>query len=88
MSKMENLCTYCGSTRNIQDDHIRAHSKGGVSTTAACATCNQSKGKKPLMEWLTWVKKNEPYRWSRIKYYNYRKKNPIALKVQNIRDEN
>jgi len=40
---MSNLCTYCSSTQKIQDDHIRAQSKGGVTTTEACATCNQSK---------------------------------------------
>ena len=84
---MNNSCTYCGSNRNIQDDHIRAQSKGGVSTTEACATCNQSKGDKPLMEWLRWLKKNDPYRWNRIKNYNFGKKNLIAIKIQKIRDE-
>lgn len=85
---MGNLCTYCGSTRNMQDDHIIAKTKGGATTTPACAACNQSKGDKPLMEWLRWVKNNEQYRWARIRNYNFGKKNPIALKVQKIRDEN
>ncbi len=84
---MNNLCTYCGSTRKIQDDHIRAKTKGGVCTTEACATCNQSKGDKPLMEWLRWVKLNDAYRWNRIENYNYGKRNVIANKVQRIRDE-
>jgi len=39
------------------------------------------------MEWVRWLKKNDPYRWSRIKKYNYGKKNDIARKVQKIRDE-
>jgi 5-methylcytosine-specific restriction endonuclease McrA len=84
---MDSLCTYCGSTRHIQDDHIKAQSKGGVTTTEACATCNQSKGDKPLMEWLRWIKNNKPYRWDRIKGFNFGKRNPIAIKVQKIRDE-
>ena len=84
---MNNLCTYCGSTRNIQNDHIRAQSKGGGATTEACALCNQSKGNKALMEWLRWIKKNDWYRWNRIKNYNFGKRNFIANKVQKIRDE-
>ena len=85
---MKDLCTYCGSTRNIQNDHIRAQSKGGVTTTEACAACNESKGDKPLMEWLRWIKKNDTYRWNRIRDFNFGKKNPIAIKIQKIRDEN
>lgn len=84
---MNNLCTYCGSTRSIQDDHIRSQSKGGVTTTEACATCNQSKGNKPLMEWLRWIKNYDTYRWNRIKNYNFGKRNAIAVKIQKIRDE-
>lgn len=82
-----NKCTYCGSTLNIQDDHIMAQVKGGVTTTPSCAKCNQSKGDKPLMDWLRWIKGNNPYRWNRIVKYNFGRRNPIALKVQKIRDE-
>ncbi|MCT4587258.1 MAG: HNH endonuclease [Carboxylicivirga sp.] len=85
---MSSVCTYCGSSRNIQDDHIIAQSKGGVATTEACAACNQSKSDKPLMEWLRWVKENDSYRWNRIVDHNYRKKSTIAQKIQKIRDEN
>lgn len=84
---MKKICTYCGSIRNIQNDHVRAQSKEGISTVSACATCNQSKGNKPLMEWLRWLKQNDPYRWNRIIKYNYRKKSSIASKIQKIRDE-
>ena len=80
-------CSYCGSSLNIQDDHIIAQIKGGVTTTLACAICNKSKGDKPLMEWLRWIKKNDTYRWNRIEKYNYGKKNNIAVKIQKIRDE-
>ncbi|MBL4708428.1 MAG: hypothetical protein JKY48_08335 [Flavobacteriales bacterium] len=38
-----NNCTYCGSSLKIQQDHIIAQIKGGVTTTPACAKCNQSK---------------------------------------------
>ena len=80
-------CTYCGSTLQTENDHVIAESKRGKRTVPACQACNRSKGDKPLMEWLRWLKKNYPYRWSQIKKYNYRKKNDIAKKVQKIRDE-
>lgn len=79
------VCSYCGSSRKIQQDHVRAASKGGVLTIPACATCNQSKGAKALMEWLRWVKKNKSYRWNRILKYNDRKRTVIAAKVQRVR---
>lgn len=81
------VCTYCGSTWKTQNDHVIARAKGGATTTEACRACNQSKGKKPLMEWLRWIKKNDSYRWNRIKNHNFGKRNTIAVKVQKIRDE-
>ena len=80
-------CEYCGSNRNIEEEHVRAASKGGAITVPACLACNRSKGDKPLMEWLRWIKKNEPYRWNRIKDYNKGKRTDIAKKIQKIRDE-
>jgi disulfide oxidoreductase YuzD len=80
-------CTYCGSNRNMHQDHVRAQSRGGTTTVAACAKCNQSKSDKQLMVWLRGVKKNDPYRWNRIKNQNNRKRSSIANKIQKIRDE-
>ncbi|WP_287588230.1 HNH endonuclease [Candidatus Borrarchaeum sp.] len=81
------VCKYCGSTWKTEKDHVIARSKGGRKTVSACAACNQSKGDKPPMVWLRWLKKNDSYRWNRIVQYNYGRKNPIAKKVQKVRDE-
>ncbi len=81
------VCKYCGSNRHTERDHIRAASKGGVTTTDACRACNRSKGDKAVTEWLRYIKENDHYRWQRVKKYNFRRKNEIAKKVQNIRDE-
>lgn len=81
------VCVYCGSSRNLEDDHVRAFSRGGASVVDACRACNASKGKKPLKEWLRWLKQNDPYRWRRIVRHNYGRKNPIAKKAQEVRDE-
>lgn len=80
-------CMYCGSSRTLENEHIRAASKGGVRTIPACRACNRSKGDKPLMEWLRWLKRSDHYRWNRIKNYNRGKRNDIAKKVQKVRDE-
>lgn len=82
------ICIYCGSSWRTEEDHVIAESKGGKRTVSACRACNRSKGDKPPMGWLRWLKKNKSYRWSRIERYNRGKKNDIARKVQKIRDEN
>lgn len=80
-------CSYCGSTQQIEDDHVIAESKGGERTERVCRACNGSKGDKPLIEWLRWVKKNDSRRWGRIEKHNHGKRNDIAKKVHIIRDE-
>lgn len=80
-------CTYCGSSRNIQADHIKAKTKGGKTTTPACSFCNQSKGVKSLLSWLRWIKQNNYYRWNRIKEYHKGKKNSISQLVHKVRDK-
>ncbi|MBT9147289.1 MAG: hypothetical protein DDT32_01043 [Syntrophomonadaceae bacterium] len=80
------VCMYCGSSRKIVLEHIIARSKGGVKTVPACEACNSSKGTKALMEWLRWIKSNNPYRWRRIRNYNKGKSSDIARKVQKIVD--
>ncbi len=81
------VCTYCGSTWQPKMDHVIAKIKGGVATVPACKKCNSSKGDKPLMQWLRWIKKKDKYRWNKIRNHNYGRKNAIALKIQKVRDE-
>ena len=80
-------CKYCGSTWHTEEEHVRAESKGGKKTVPACQTCNRSKGDKQPMEWLRDIKKDDHYRWGRIKDYNYGRRNSIAKKVHKVRDE-
>lgn len=50
-------CAYCGAIDDITIDHIVPLSRGGKheadNLTAACYSCNCSKGAKMLDEWLT-----------------------------------
>lgn len=53
---VDDPCVYCGSTENIEIDHIVPLSRGGTHTpenlAPACRPCNRSKGAKLLSEWL------------------------------------
>ncbi|MDT8334441.1 MAG: HNH endonuclease [Desulfurivibrionaceae bacterium] len=49
-------CSYCGSSINLALDHIFPQKFGGQDAgdnlIYACKSCNSSKGKKDLMEWM------------------------------------
>ncbi|MEI7675557.1 MAG: HNH endonuclease [Bacteroidales bacterium] len=49
-------CNYCGSSDKLALDHIFPQKFGGADNAEnlifACRTCNSSKGKKDLMEWM------------------------------------
>jgi hypothetical protein len=48
-------CTYCGSSEDLQCDHIHPQSKGGTDAlsnlTTACRPCNASKRDRLLEKW-------------------------------------
>ena len=50
------ICNYCGSTEKLALDHIFPQKLGGKDNAEnlifACRTCNSSKGKKDLIEWM------------------------------------
>ncbi|HHT02927.1 MAG TPA: HNH endonuclease [Bacteroidales bacterium] len=49
-------CNYCGATEKLSLDHIFPQKFGGKDNPEnlilACKTCNSSKGKKDLLEWM------------------------------------
>lgn len=58
------ICNYCGSTENLALDHIFPRKHGGQDNAEnliyACRSCNSSKGKKDLMEWMSYRRKFLP----------------------------
>lgn len=50
------ICSYCGSPGPLALDHVIPRFSGGQdrgdNLIFACRTCNSSKGKKDLMEWI------------------------------------
>jgi len=57
-------CSYCGSTENLALDHVFPQKRGGKdegdNLIYACRSCNSSKGKKDLLEWMTYKEKFPP----------------------------
>lgn len=51
-------CNYCGSEKKLALDHIFPQKLGGTDVgdnlIYACRSCNSSKGKKDLMEWMNY----------------------------------
>lgn len=52
------ICNYCGSKEKLALDHIFAQKHGGKDDAEnliyACRSCNSSKGRKDLMEWMNY----------------------------------
>jgi len=92
MKWTENLdwgkCVYCGSRRLIEEDHILAYIKGGVTVIPACQRCNRSKTHQTWTQWLERIANSDSIRdqrlWERINDYNYRKRNPFAKRVHAV----
>lgn len=59
-----NKCSYCGSSEKLALDHIFSQKMGGKDAgdnlIYACKHCNSSKGKKDLMEWMSYKNKFPP----------------------------
>lgn len=72
------ICNYCGSSEYLSLDHIFPKYNGGIDSAdnliLSCRTCNSSKGKKDLMEWMEFRKEFIPLmiirRYLKI-VYNY-----------------
>lgn len=58
------ICNYCGSINNLALDHIFSKRNGGQDNAEnlilVCRSCNSSKGKKDLMEWMTITNRTLP----------------------------
>lgn len=56
-------CFYCGTTENIEADHVLAVKRTGChgisNLLPACRSCNGSKGERTIMEWRVWKAKRE-----------------------------
>jgi hypothetical protein len=88
------ICNYCGSTKNLALDHIFPKKYGGLDNAEnlifACRTCNSSKGKKDLMEWMLTQDKFLPLmvirRYLKLTYEYCLKNELLDKKIDEIRN--
>ncbi len=79
---MSEVCHYCGSSWEIQNDHKYP---GGNVIIPACRRCNQSKSDSSPAQWLDRISNSsdsdDRYRWRVIRDWNYGRSNWFAQLV-------
>ncbi len=88
------ICNYCGSSKKLALDHILPQRFGGKDNAEnliyACKTCNSSKGKKDLMEWMSFRGKFLPLmvirRYLKLTYSYCLENNLIDKKIDELKD--
>jgi hypothetical protein len=65
-------CVFCGSTENLQTDHLIPKSRGGSDSAdnlvLSCQKCNASRSDKGIFEWLGLKEKDKLHRLVAGKY--------------------
>jgi len=88
------ICNYCGSSGNLTLDHIIPKKLGRKDNAEnliyACKSCNSSKGKKDLMEWMEYRKKFLPLmiirRYLKLIFHYCIENDLLDLEIKNIKN--
>jgi hypothetical protein len=88
------LCNYCGSPDNLALDHIFPQKYGGKDNAEnliyACRSCNSSKGKKDLMEWMNFRSRFLPLmvirRYLKLTFHYCTDHGLLDRKIQDLKD--
>jgi hypothetical protein len=88
------ICNYCGSTEKLAIDHIFPLKLGGKDDAEnlifACRSCNSSKGKKDLMDWMSIRGQFLPLmiirRYLKLTYYYCIENNLLGANIEDLKD--
>jgi len=88
------ICNYCGSTEKLALDHIFPQKFGGLDDAEnlifACRSCNSSKGKKDLMEWMNFRGQFLPLmiirRYLKLTFNYCIEKNLAVKRIEELKD--
>jgi DNA-directed RNA polymerase subunit RPC12/RpoP len=88
------VCNYCGSKEKLALDHIFPQKSGGKDDAEnliyACRTCNSSKGKKDLMEWMGYRGKFLPLmvirRYLKLTFYYCNENGLLDKKIEELKE--
>lgn len=86
------ICNYCGSSDKLSLDHIFSQKLGGKDDAEnlilACRSCNSSKGKKDLMEWMLFKEAFLPLmiirRYLKLTYYYCLDNGLLDMKIEEL----
>jgi len=89
-------CSYCGTTKDLSLDHIFPKKFGGKDVgdnlIYACRSCNSSKGKKDLMEWMASNGQFPPLmilrRYLKLIIEFCDKENLMGISVEDLKNQN
>ena len=92
--KTGQICNYCGSAEKLTLDHIFPQKFGGQDTGEnlifACRSCNSSKGKKDLMEWMIFRGQFLPLmiirRYLKLTFHYCIENNLIDRKIEELKE--
>ena len=92
--KTGQICNYCGSAEKLTLDHIFPQKFGGQDTAEnlifACRSCNSSKGKKDLMEWMIFRGQFLPLmiirRYLKLTFHYCIENNLIDRKIEELKE--
>jgi len=88
------ICNYCGSIEHLALDHIFPQKFGGQDNAEnlifSCRSCNSSKGKKDLMEWMNYRGQFLPLmiirRYLKLTFYYCIENNLIDRKIVELKE--
>lgn len=86
------ICNYCGESQNLALDHIFPKKYGGLDVAEnlifACKSCNSSKGKKDMIEWMLSTNRFFPLmiirRYLKLTFYHCTEHNLLDKKIENV----
>lgn len=86
------MCNYCGSADKLALDHIFPQKLGGLDDAEnliyACRSCNSSKGKKDLIEWMNFRGQFLPLmiirRYLKLTYNYCHKQNLLEMNLADL----
>jgi hypothetical protein len=89
------ICNYCGDTEKLALDHIFPQKMGGLDDAEnliyACRTCNSSKGKKDLIDWMIYRGQFLPLmiirRYLKLTYNYCNGKGLLDMRIDDLKDK-
>lgn len=82
-----NECLFCGCSGDECGISEKRFSGLLPIATPVCVRCSDSMGPMPPLQWLRWIKQNNPQQWEQIVHNHSKSGEPISVAIRLIRLE-